>query len=297
MTSKFSIVRKPDLYQGSTLVADQKRPYEIQLINHAFHIIELFEGENVEFGLTDLSLRMNLNKNKAFRILATLKDLNYLEQNRNGNYRLGFKAFKMLQPVGRQMWWRDKGRDIMETMAIESSETVCFSVLRNFDTVTLEAVEGNQILRVIPSIGTPYPSYCCAAGKVLIANMGENKLQKYLSTGTFTPLTSFTATDLTQLREQLKQVAQQGYALEDKEMDVEVMGLAAPIRDYSSAVVGTISLSSPAYRHGEERLKTLLIPTLLKGAAQLSARLGYFSADESAESRAAKTGVKAGRRS
>ncbi len=51
--------------------------------------------------------------------------------------------------------------------------------------------------------------------------------------------------------------------------------MAAPIRDHTGAVVAAVSASGPSYRFTEERLHELA-PVLVKGAAEISHRMGYL---------------------
>jgi DNA-binding IclR family transcriptional regulator len=77
------------------------------------------------------------------------------------------------------------------------------------------------------------------------------------------------------LTQKLKQIAAQGYAVESGEYATDSAAVAAPVRDYTRNVVGSIAIAAPSYRLTDERIKLEIAPLVTKGAAELSGRLGY----------------------
>jgi DNA-binding IclR family transcriptional regulator len=104
--------------------------------------------------------------------------------------------------------------------------------------------------------------------------MSEEELDNSLPQN-FTAYTDTTITSLEELKEELKQVAEQGYAIDNEEMDTGVRCVAAPIRDYTRRIVGAISLSGPSMRFTDERIREELVPLVMDAANTLSTRLGY----------------------
>jgi len=51
----------------------EKDTYTIRSIHNALNLLEEFKGNRDELGVTELSKRLNLHKNRVFRILATLE--------------------------------------------------------------------------------------------------------------------------------------------------------------------------------------------------------------------------------
>jgi DNA-binding IclR family transcriptional regulator len=87
--------------------------------------------------------------------------------------------------------------------------------------------------------------------------------------------TEYTITDRKKLKENLKQVAEQGYALDNEELDLGVRCVAAPIRDYTRRIIGSLSISGPSIRFTDERIEKELMPLVVKAADELSSRLGF----------------------
>ena len=76
----------------------EKESYVIQSVTNALNLLEQFKGDRDELGVTELSKRLNLHKNRVFRLLATLETKGYIEQNKaTENYRLGVKSLELGQ--------------------------------------------------------------------------------------------------------------------------------------------------------------------------------------------------------
>jgi DNA-binding IclR family transcriptional regulator len=258
------------------MARQRKKNYTIRAVSNAIDLLEQFHGDVAEMGLTDLSRTLRLPKNNIFRLLATLQSRNYVEQNTDTEkYRLGFKTVELGQRVVRQLGRLNNSRAVMEALVRECNETVCVSILKDFCVVNLDTVECDHPLRVIPRIGVRLPAYCTAAGKSQLAHFADEALRKYISDCQLQQYTPFTITSRKELRAHLEQVARQGYAIGHEELDLGVRSVAAPIRDYTSRIVGAVTLLGPSQRFGDERIEGTFVPLVLKGAAEISGKLGY----------------------
>jgi DNA-binding IclR family transcriptional regulator len=252
----------------------EKTKYTIRSVSRAIDLLEQFLGDDVEIGLTDLSRRLKLPKNNIFRLLATLQLRNYVEQNAtNEKYHLGFKTVELGQMVSRQFGAFSNSKPVLERLVKDCNETAVVSVLKDYSMVNLDLVECDHHLRVRPRIGVQLPAYCTAAGKSQIAHFAEEKLKHYACDYHFHQFTPYTITDPKQWKSQLQQVALQGYAIENEELDLGVRSVGAPIRDFASRIIGAVTLSGPSQRFNDERIKNELIPLVMKGAADISCAL------------------------
>lgn len=254
----------------------EKAEYIIQAVSHALDLLEQFHDEVDELGVTELSKRLKLHKNNVFRLLATLESRGYIEQNRvTENYRLGLKTLELGQTFIRQMGLLRQSRPVLEALQKECNETVYVAILKDFYIIYLDVVETDLTVRVVPRVGSRLPAYCTAAGKVQIAYMTDEELIQYLPTKELKPYTPSTITDRDVLKEQLKTIAEEGYAIDNEELDIGVRCCGAPIRDYTRRIVGAVSISGPSMRFSDERLDTELIPLVKRAAEEISSKLGY----------------------
>lgn len=258
------------------MVRKDKSEYIIQAVSHALDLLEQFHEDIDELGVTELSKRLKLHKNNVFRLLATLESRGYIEQNKaTENYRLGLKALELGQTFIKQMGLLRQAKPILERMVEQSNETSYVVIYKDRHVVYLDVVETNLTVRVVSRVGSRLPAYCTAAGKIHLAYMTEEELDELLPQIEYVQHTPTTITNPEALRKELQRIREQGYSLDDEELDLSVRCLAAPIRDYTRRIVGAISISGPTMRVSSERIQSELIPLVLDSAKELSTRLGF----------------------
>ena len=257
------------------MVRREKTNYVIQSVAHALDVLEQFAGETEELGVTDLSKRLKLHKNNVFRLLATLESRGYIEQNKaTENYRLGVRSLQLGQAYVNRMGLLRQARPVMEALVRQCRETTYVAVPRRGGMVPLDSVDADQPIRLVSHIGESLPLHCTAVGKAHLAFEPEDELKTRLADGLkrFTPRTVIERPALLQ---QLHAVVENGYAVDTGEYVEDVRSVAAPIRDYTGRVVGTLAVSGPAYRMTAERIQKEMAPSVVKAGHDLSARLGY----------------------
>ena len=253
-----------------------KSEYIIQAVDHALDLLEQFQGDVDELGVTELSKRHKLHKNNVFRLLATLESRNYIEQNRvTENYRLGLKTLELGQTFIKQMGLLRQSRPVLESLVKECNETTYVAILKDAHIVYLDVVETDLTVRVVPRVGSRLPAYCTAAGKIQLAFMTDEELDHYLPTKELKRFTTNTITDRDEFKAHLAKVAGLGYAIDNEEMDDGVCCVAAPIRDYTRRIIGAVSISGPSMRFSKERMEKELIPLVKRAGEDISTKLGF----------------------
>ncbi len=252
-----------------------KSEYIIQAVSHALDLLEQFHDDVDELGVTELSKRLKLHKNNVFRLLATLESRGYIEQNKaTENYRLGLKSLELGQTFIKQMGLLRQAKPILEKLTKDTGETSYVAIFKEGHIVYLDVVETDQTVRVVSRVGSRLPAYCTASGKVHLAAMSEEELEEVLPEQ-LEKHTPTTFADRASLLAELKKVAEQGYAIDDEELDQGVRCVAAPIRDYTRRIIGAISISGPAMRLPLDKIEQEIVPRVVQAGQELSTRLGY----------------------
>jgi IclR family KDG regulon transcriptional repressor len=92
-----------------------------------------------------------------------------------------------------------------------------------------------------------------------------------------TKRTGNTITDFNQLKDHLKLVRKQGYAVDDEENERGIRCVAAPIFNEVGRVVAAISVSGPAFRVTKKSVQESLKKEVMETALRISQRLGFKS--------------------
>jgi IclR family pca regulon transcriptional regulator len=135
----------------------------------------------------------------------------------------------------------------------------------------------SRIMTVAISVGTRFPAYATSMGRVLLAALADEELEKYLSDVQLTHLTTRTVATPAALRSELGKVRSQGFSLVDQELEEGLRAVAAPIRDRNGRVVASVNISAHASRTSLESMRRNLVPPLLATAARISADLPVTS--------------------
>lgn len=257
------------------MVRRDKSNYIIQSVSHALDVLEQFNGNVDEIGVTELSKRLKLHKNNVFRLLATLESRGYIEQNRaTENYRLGLRCLQLGQTYVHQMGLLLQAKTALEELVRSTKESCYVAVRKGNEIVPLDFVEASSAVRVVSFLGATLPLHCTASGKIYLVFEGEGGLSQGLPEK-LEPYTDKTVIERRVLFDQLKQITELGYALEEEEFTEEVCSVAVPIRDYTRALVGTLAVAGPAHRLDRHRIEEEIVPLMLKAGGELSKRLGY----------------------
>ncbi len=259
------------------MIKRKKSDYIIHSVDHAFDVLEAFRTSEPELGVTQLAKLLNLHKNNVFRILATLENRGYVEQNaKTGNYRLGLKAFEAGQAYLRHTNLLSVAHPAMVTLTGELMENAYLSVLRGDYVFYLDEVIADQKIQVVSRLGTRVSSHCTATGKVFLAFIEKEQSDAILKQLELEKMTPNTITDLSTLQKELASVSETGFAVDREEWTPGLKCVAAPIRDYYGKVQGAISVSGPADRMSDSRIKKEIVPAVQIQAMEASKKLGYL---------------------
>jgi DNA-binding IclR family transcriptional regulator len=245
-------------------------------VHKAFDVLEVFDLQHEELGVSELARKLNLHKNNVFRLLATLEIRGYVEQNkRTGSYRLGLKTFEVASVFLHHLGIRHQAHSVLQELVRRCNETAYLAVLDGAEVVYISMHETAHSVRVVPRLGRRLPAYCTASGKSQLAFESEDRLEEMFRGYAFQRLTENTITRYEDLIAHLKEVARKGYAVDNEECELGVRCVAATIRDYTHRVVAAVGLLGPASRVPMERIEAQLVPLVKEAAARISQRLGY----------------------
>jgi len=257
------------------MVRREKSNYMIQSVSHSLDVLEQFNGNVDEIGVTELSKRLKLHKNNVFRLLATLEARGYIEQNKlTENYRLGLKCLQLGQTFIQQMGLLLQSKTILNDLAKTTKESVFVAIRKGTGIVPLDFVEASRPVRAVSFLGTALPAHCTAAGKVFLVFESEGGLSQNLPER-LERYTEQTIVDRKQLFEQLKNIGETGFGVDRGEYHEDMSSVAVPVHDYTRALVGVLSVVGPSHRVTDESIAKKIAPAVLQAGHELSKRLGF----------------------
>jgi len=249
--------------------------YKIKSVDRALYLLEIMAGENRELELMELCKKTHISTATLYRLLQTLKDRGFVTQNPyTGKYRLGLKLLELGQVVVEQIELRRIALPFLQELMEKTGETANLVILDEDKAVYIEKVESPASLRMFLRIGKQAPAHATGVGKVLLASLSSEKLQKIINHKTLPKLTENTITSPEKLKKELEKIRKEGFAIDNEECEVGAKCIAAPIMDYRKEVVAAVSISGPSARLTEDRVKNL-VRVVKEIAHKISEKLGY----------------------
>jgi DNA-binding IclR family transcriptional regulator len=243
-------------------------------VDRALAILELL-ARQPELGVTEIAAELGVHKSTAFRLVATLEQHRLVEQlGERGKYRLGFGVVRLAGAATARLDLAREALPVCRRLAAEFNETVNLAVRDGDAAVNVSQEQGGATVSIQNWIGHRTPLHATSSGKVLLAWMAEDELAPLLDGG-LKPHTAGTITDPGELRAELGQIRERGWAATAEELEIGLNALAAPVRGADGTVVAALSVSGPSYRLGVDTFDQA-VPALRAGADEISYAIGYI---------------------
>jgi DNA-binding IclR family transcriptional regulator len=258
---------------------DPKPNNLVQTVGRVSQILDILGQSPRGISIRELSSKIGFPKGTTHRLLSSLSYFGYVRQDpRTRDYFLGFKLVDLGNLLLHQLDLRKEAEPFLRDLSERMKETVHMVVMDRDEVVYIDKVEAEQNpsgLRMASRIGLRNPPHSCAVGKVLLADFSEEGLEIFLKERNLPRRTENTITDPAQLKEHLKQVRKQGYALDDEENEKGIRCIAAPIYNEAGKAVAAVSISGPAFRIPKKRAQETLKKEVMETASKISKRLGF----------------------
>lgn len=218
-------------------------------VDNALRILHLLR-RNGPLRLTEIAEDLGVGSSTAHRLVSTLREQRFVRQEHRGKryelgpamlFTAGTSAVEHCVATATPVMW--KLRDAVE-------ETVHLSSLRGTDVVFLASAESNRLVRVTTRVGRHPRAHATAAGKVLLAELNEDRFLELYPDEHLEPLTRHTRTGRGRLRDELSQVRAAGYARNLRESEADMYTIAVPLRRPEGSVACALAISTPHSRAG-----------------------------------------------
>lgn len=240
-------------------------------------IVELLADGAREMPLGDIADRLELPKSGTHRLLATLVDLGWAEQDRGtGFYRLTMRLAVLGQRFYVASGLPDICQPILDRFAHDCREFARLAVVDGSALVWIahaQGATGGLLYQPAETTGT-VPLFATATGKAWLSTLEPNDAVQHIATqGGFGHVEHYgpnVIRSVDVLLKELRATAKRGYGLAINEAEPGVTAIAAAIRSGGDKpAVGTVSIAGPSARMTESRVRKLA-PRVTQCAAELS---------------------------
>jgi len=216
-----------------------KELYRVQALDRALNILDCFTFRDREMSLSEIIQGTGLNKTTAKRLVWNLTYRGYLKQDPDSKrYQLGLRLFEL--------------------------GGVVFSR------------EGSGMIKISSDIGWRRKLHYGMLGMTLMAHSSPERIRHILKAYPLEPYTPFSVTSEDAYILRLEKIRRDGFIVEREEAVEGIMGIAAPIRDYSRRVVAALGVALPVVQGGKDDEIQRIVSLVRKACDDISNDLGYL---------------------
>ena len=244
----------------------------VQSLERGLAVISCFSAERPRLTLSEVARQTGVSRAAARRSLITLQTLGYVGSDGRQFYltprvlTLGYAYLSSLSLA-------DVAQSHLTDLANDVHESCSASVLDGFDIVYVARAATKRIMTISLSVGTRLPAYATSMGRVLLAGLSAERLQKYFATAQFVALTSHTVTDPGTLMKLIEECRRVGHSAVEDELAYGVVAVAVPVYDQSRRVVAALNTSSHSKKISKAKLVRERLGLLQELSAQISREL------------------------
>jgi IclR family acetate operon transcriptional repressor len=252
---------------------DGARAAGVRSVERAVTILDVLAASGWRTG-AEIARELHVHRSTALRLLGTLERHALVERDpRSAKYRLGRRLPQLASVVTGESDLRTLARPVCEGLAGALGETVTLDVLVGDQIVPIEQATGSTSVVNVNWLGRRTPVHCTASGKVILA-FGPAAIRERLLGRPLERSTAHTITGEADLRTQLREAMNDGFARTYEELEIGLDALAAPVFAAGGEVVAALDVSGPSHRLRAEG-RPELVRLTLDAAADLSRRLGF----------------------
>jgi IclR family KDG regulon transcriptional repressor len=232
------------------------RTYSSQVLDRIVRILDCFGQERTDLRLIEIAEATGLHRSTLYRLLEAMRAHRLIGVDaQSGCYHPDLKLFEIGSLAAGRFALERHAHPTLEHLATVSGETAHLCVLEGSDVVYVAKVECARTLRIPSAVGQRNPAYCTGLGKAILAFLTPGQIDSYIASTRLKAFTRKTLTTASDLKANLRQIAAQGYAIDDQEREEGVRCVAAPVRGSSGEVVAAISSGTfnKSYQRSDHR--------------------------------------------
>lgn len=244
-------------------------------VERALSILECVAATSAGLTNSEISRRIDIPKSSASYILRTLEHRGYLRRDEeNGRYRIGLKVLGLGHGALAGLDLRRVAEPVLSDLVARTALTAHLAILENRRAVYVARAENPGFIRINTWVGRDLPVHSTSVGKVLIAYLPSERLDETLERDGLAAKTPKTITSRERLLDELANIRQRGYAVDDEENNLGVRCVAAPVFGRGDQIQAALGASGPTSEVTPEAIPGLA-DAVKRAAASLSQQIGY----------------------
>ncbi|WP_397539343.1 IclR family transcriptional regulator [Rummeliibacillus pycnus] len=247
--------------------------YTMQSVQKAIKVLNAFSKEEPQLSLTELHKKTGIAISSLQRFLTTLVCEGFLHKDeRTKQYQLGLSLLFLGRLVEEESSLLTVAKPILSKLNESTGESVSLNVIDGNERRCILNFESTFTLSTKTYVGDSSPLYAGASSKSLLAFLPIEEFEQYLEEVDLIEITENTIISKEQLRMNLLEIRQQGYAISNSERVKGAFSVSAPIRLADGRPVASITIVIPVVRN-DDYDKTQLTESVLAASKAIESQL------------------------
>ena len=233
-------------YRASNATADR-----------ALRVLGLFDDARPAISAADVAAELGVARSTAYRYVQGLVAAGFLASEPGGGLTVGPRVIELADIARRGAGIGAVALPAMRVLRDATGETVLLTRRVGRQVVCVERVEAQAPVRISYERGATLPLHAGAAALVLLAWEPGATARRLLAAAPLERFTPGTEIDVEVLLLRLAEIRESGVARSVSELDDDITGIAAPVRDGASRVVAAIGVAALTRRATPARLERM----------------------------------------
>jgi IclR family pca regulon transcriptional regulator len=247
----------------------------VQSLERGLAVIQAFGADRAKLSLTDVAKLTGMTRAAARRYLLSLRALGFVGSDGKLFWlepRVLNLGYSYLSSVN----WIDFAQPILRDVANRLNESCSASVLDGGEIVYVARVQASRIMSINLGVGTRLPAVVTSMGRVLLAALSTEELDRVLKASPPRSYTEKTVTSLQQIKAILKTVRENKFAYVDQELESGLGSVAVPIIGSGGQTIAAVNVSAQAVRVKKTEIVGRYLDTLREAAVKISLHSSTF---------------------
>jgi IclR family transcriptional regulator, pca regulon regulatory protein len=216
---------------ASTETEETRNSPYVTAFGRGLSVIRCFSANSPSLTIAEVARLSGLNRATARRFLYTLEAHEYVG-NAGGKFFLRPRVLELGYAYLSSLDIGEVFQQAIQELAERLHETCSAGVLDGNDVAIVARAQPAEprVLTLAFSIGTRFPAYLTALGRVLLAQLTNEELDKYLSSVQMRRETQHTISEREDLHHEILRVRAAGYCTLDQEIELGLRAIAVPLR-------------------------------------------------------------------
>lgn len=240
---------------------------QLKTVNTSLRVIEaLVELDGA--GVTEIADHLDLSKAAVHSHLSTLRENRFVVK-RDADYELGLRFVTVGEYVKQHNRLYNAGKGPVDELAEETGEYAHLMAEEHGRGIHLYKAKADRaVAKDYHQLNLERPDYLhySSIGKAILAYLPDERVRAIYDEYGLPQRTERTITDFQALQAELREVREQGYAVNDEEEIVGLRAVGAPIRKSDGSVLGAISVSGPLSRMKGETFESTIPEQVMQAA-------------------------------